>query len=167
MPEVIEEQELDRPDIQRLTGIVRRRHPQFLLALFLGWIAVWGASWILPSRYKSSTTILVEQPTMPQNYVAPNINDDLQSRLASMSEQILSRTRLLLIIHSLHLYEGDQGGLTDDQKIATLRKDIGVELVRDPQRQDISAFTISYSAATRVWPKKSRLSLPSFSSART
>ena len=39
-----------------------------------------------------------------------------------------------------------QRGLTDDQKIANLRKDIGVELVRDPQRQDISAFTISYSA---------------------
>lgn len=146
MPEVIEEQESEGLDIQRLAGIVRRRHPQFLLVLFLGWFAVWGASWILPSRYKSSTTILVEQPTMPQNYVAPNINDDLQSRLASMSEQILSRTRLLLIIHSLHLYEGDQRGLTDDQKIANLRKDIGVELVRDPQRQDISAFTISYSA---------------------
>ncbi|MGB8030195.1 MAG: hypothetical protein WCF30_11080 [Terracidiphilus sp.] len=145
MSEVIEEQELERPDIQRLAGIVRRRHPQFLLALFLGWLAVWGTSWILPPRYKSSTTILVEQPTMPQNYVEPNINDDLQARLASMSEQILSRTRLLIIIRSLHLYEGAQGGLTDDQKIASMRKDIGVDLVRDPGRQDISAFTISYS----------------------
>ena len=83
---------------------------------------------------------------MPQSYVAPNVNDDLQARLASMSEQILSRTRLLLIIQKLHLYGGAQGNLTDDQKIASLRKDIGVELVRDPQRQDISAFTISYSA---------------------
>ncbi len=146
MPEVIEEQETGQFDIQRLTGIVRRRHLQFLFALFLGWLVVWSATWILPPRYKSSTTILVEQPTMPQNYVAPNVNDDLQSRLASMSEQILSRTRILLIIQSLHLYEGAQAKMTDDQKIANLRKDVSVDLLRDPTRQDISSFTISYEA---------------------
>ena len=146
MAEVLAEQESEGLDIRSLLGIVRRRHFHFLIPLFLGWFVVWGISWILPPRYKSSTTILVEQPTMPQNYVAPNINDDLQARLASMSEQILSRTRLLLIIQKLHLYGGAQGNLSDDQKIASLRKDIGVDLVRDPQRQDISAFTISYSA---------------------
>ncbi len=147
MAEALEEQELERPDIWRLFGIVRRRHLQFLTPLFLGWIVVWGISWVLPSRYKSSTLILVEQPTMPQHYVAPNINDDLQARLQSMTEQILSRTRLLLIIQKLRLYGGAQKGLTDDQKIANMRKDIGVQLVRDPQRQDISSFTISYSAS--------------------
>ncbi len=147
MAETLEEREIERPDIRSYLGVVRRRHLQFLIPLFLGWFVVWGASWVLSSRYKSSTTILVEQPTMPQNYVAPNINDDLQSRLQSMSEQILSRTRLLMIIRKLHLYGGSQGNLTDDQKIASLRKDIGVDLVRDPQKQDISAFTISYTAS--------------------
>ena len=146
MEETFEEQELGRPDIRSLAGIVRRRHLQFLIPLFFGWLVVWAISWVVPPRYKSSTTILVEQPTMPQNLVAPNINDDLQARLQSMSEQILSRTRLLVIIHKLHLYGDAQGKLTDDQKIAILRKDIGVDLVRDPQRQDISAFTISYTA---------------------
>lgn len=146
MSDTIEEQESAPFDLQRLMGIVRRRHVQFFAALFFGWLAVWGASWILPPRYTSNTTILVEQPTMPQHYVAPNINDDLQARLESMSEQILSRTRLLLIIDSLHLYGGSQAKLTDEQKIASMRKDIQVDLVRDPQREDISAFTISYSA---------------------
>ena len=147
MAEALEEQELERPDIRRLFGIVRRRHLQFLTPLFLGWLVVWGISWVLPPRYKSSTLILVEQPTMPQHYVASNINDDLQARLQSMTEQILSRTRLLLIIQKLRLYGGAQKKLTDDQKIADMRKDIGVQLVRDPQRQDISSFTISYSAS--------------------
>jgi polysaccharide chain length determinant protein (PEP-CTERM system associated) len=146
MVEALEEQELERLDIHRLFGMVRRRHLQFLIPLFLGWIVVWGITWVLPPRYKSSTLILVEQPTMPQNYVAPNINDDLQARLQSMTEQILSRTRLLLIIQKLRLYDGAQKKLTDDQKIANMRRDIGVQLVRDPQRQDISSFTISYLA---------------------
>jgi polysaccharide biosynthesis transport protein len=146
MPEMIDEQESEDFDISRIWGIVRRRHLYFLIPLFLGWLLIWGSSWLIPPLYKSSTLIIVEQPTMPQNYVVPNINDDLQTRLDSMTEQILSRTRLLVIIQKLHLYGGDHSGLTDDQKIARMRKDINLDLVRDPQKQDISSFTISYEA---------------------
>ena len=52
------------------------------IPLFLGWAAVWGASWTLPPRYQSGTLILVEQPTMPKDYVTPNVNDDLAGTLA-------------------------------------------------------------------------------------
>jgi succinoglycan biosynthesis transport protein ExoP len=146
MAEAFEEQESEQFDMGRVAGIVRRRHLQFLIPLFLGWLIVWGTSWILPPRYKSSTVILVQQPTMPQSYVAPNINDDLQARLASMTQQILSRTRLLMIIQNLHLYDGERRKLTDDQEVADMRENISLDPVRDPDRQDISAFTVSYSA---------------------
>ena len=63
--------------------------------MFVGWLLVWGASWVLPARYKSGTLILVEQPTMPKDYVTPNVTDDLQERLQSITQQILSRTRLV------------------------------------------------------------------------
>ena len=141
-----EEQATEGFDLQRLAGIARRRNLHFLVPLFLGWLLVWGASWVIAPRYKSSTLILVEQPSMPQNYVVPNITDDLQTRLQSTTEQILSRTRLLVIVNQLHLYGGAQSRLTDDQKVASMRKDIGIELVRDQGKQDISAFRISYLA---------------------
>jgi protein tyrosine kinase modulator len=146
MPEFSEEPRSEGLDFERIVSIVRRRHLQFLLPLFLGWLIVWGASWVLPPRYKSTTTILVEQPTMPQNYVAPNVSDDLQTRLQSLKTQIESRTRLFLIIERLHLYDGMQNPVTADNRIATMRKDIDVEMVRDSTRRDISSFTISYSA---------------------
>ena len=147
MPDVSEEQQSGSFDFQRFVGIVRRRHLQFLIPLIAGWLLVWGSSWVLPPHFKSTTTILVEQPTMPHDYVTPNITDDLQTRLQSMKEQILSRTRLLMIIQRLHLYSGAQQGLSDDQKVAILSKDIGVEPVRDPGREEINSFTISYSAS--------------------
>jgi polysaccharide biosynthesis transport protein len=146
MTEASEDQGMERPDFERLAGIVRRRHFHFLIPLFVAWLAVWGASWIVSPRFKSSTLILVEQPSMPANYVAPNISDDLQTRLQSITTQILSRTRLLLIIDRLHLYGGTQNAATADDKVNRMRKDIDVELVRDPQKQDVSAFRISYSA---------------------
>jgi len=145
MPELFEEQNSRGFDLERYLGIARRRHLHFLIPMFLGWLVVWGTSWILPARYKSSTLILVEQPTMPKDYVTPNINDDLQERLQSITQQILSRTRLLHIIEQLNLYGGEQALSTPDEKVERMRKDIEIELVRDPQNR-VTAFNVYYSA---------------------
>lgn len=146
MPEVMEEQRDEQFGIGRLVGIVRRRHMHFLIPLLLGWFLVWIVSWVLPPRYKSGTLILVQQPTMPQNYVVPNVSNDMQARLQSITQQILSRTRLLLIINKLRLYDDGKKAMTDDQKVITMRKDIEIELVRNQQKDDITAFRIFFSA---------------------
>jgi polysaccharide chain length determinant protein (PEP-CTERM system associated) len=146
MAEVYETEESDGLDIQRYIDVVRRRHLYFLIPLLLGWLVVWGASFALQTRYKSSTLILVEGSTMPRNYVVPNVSDDLQDRLQSIMQQILSRTRLLFIINKLNLYRGKNDHKTPDDMVNQMRKDIGVELIRDSQGSGITAFRISYSA---------------------
>ncbi|MGA2831979.1 MAG: hypothetical protein ABSE55_02805 [Terracidiphilus sp.] len=146
MAEEPEEQTSEPFDLQRYLSVVRRRHIHFLIPLLVGWLAVWGASWVLPASFKSSTLILVEQPTMPKNYVVPNVSDDLQDRLQSITQQILSRTRLLLIIDKLHLYEGGRKRVAADEKVELMRKDIAIELVRDNHGEEITAFRINYSA---------------------
>ncbi|WP_433973534.1 GumC family protein [Tunturiibacter lichenicola] len=146
MTEISDEQSSEGIDIKRYLQIVRRRHMHFLIPLFLGWLIVLGSTWVLPVRYKSSTLILVEQPTMPKNYVEPNVSDDLQTRLQSITQQILSRTRLLLIIDKLHLYAENRRLLTPDQKVERMRKDIDIVLVRDSHGEQITAFKINYSA---------------------
>jgi polysaccharide biosynthesis transport protein len=146
MEEIYEEQNSEGLDVQRYLQIASRRHFHFLIPLFLGWLVVWGASWVLPVRYKSGTLILVEQPTMPKNYVVPNVTDDLQNRLQSITQQILSRTRLLLIIDKLHLYGDGHRQLSQDEKVELMRKDIDIELVRDAHGDQITAFKIYFSA---------------------
>ncbi len=146
MDELYEEHKPEGLDLPYYLEIIRRRHTHFLIPLFLGWIVVWGASWLLPLRYKSGTLILVEQPTMPKNYVLPNVSDDLQGRLQSITQQILSRTRLLLIIDKLHLYRDGRRQMTADEKVELMRKDIDIELVHDAHGDQITAFRISFSA---------------------
>ncbi len=151
MTEEIEEQQPTQSfDVARLVDIVRRRHVYFLIPLFAGWLLIWSSSWFLPSRYKSSTLILVQQPSMPRNYVEPNVTDNLQDRLQSITQQILSRTRLLLIIDKLHLYSDQHRPLTPDDKVAMVRKNIDIELVRDQQNEAITAFRVSFSAASPI-----------------
>ena len=128
--------------------IVRRRHMYFLVAFFSGWLLVWGVSWILPTTYKSSTLILVSSPLCRRDYVAPNVNENLQDRLQSITQQILSRTRLLIIIDKLGLYAAFRNLKSDDDKVERMRKDIGpVELVRDARNNEITAFKVSFSCA--------------------
>src|ERR1700676_392666 len=139
----------EKPDeglnLQQYADVIRRRHMYFLIPFFLGWLAVWSASWVLPSRYRSSTLILVEQPSMPRDYVTPNVTDDLQTRLQSITQQILSRTRLLRIIDELNLYADSRGRLNPDELVERMRKDIEIELVRD-ERHQITSFNIYYSS---------------------
>jgi polysaccharide chain length determinant protein (PEP-CTERM system associated) len=146
MADNIEEQNPESFDLQHYLGIARRRHLQFLIPMFIGWAAVWGASWVLHPKYQSSTLILVEQPTMPKDYVTPNVSDDLQGRLQSITQQILSRTRLLHIIEKFGLYGSDHAQPSDDEKVQSMRNDIGIELVRDARGQ-ISSFNVTYTSA--------------------
>ncbi len=145
MPEELEDQSTQQFDIGRYLEVLRRCHILFLTLVLVVWAAVWASSWFLPARYKSSTLILVEAPTMPKDYVRPNVTDNLQDRLQSISQQILSRTRLLLIIDKLHLYQNAPHVLTPDAKVERMRKDIDIELVRDPGNV-ITAFKVSYFA---------------------
>ncbi|HZR66799.1 MAG TPA: hypothetical protein VFA85_16775 [Terriglobales bacterium] len=140
----VEEQSSTGFSPEQILDIARRRPFHFLVPLFVGWIAVWSASWFLPPRYKSGTLILVEQQTMPKDYVTPNVNDDLQERLQSITQQILSRTRLLHIIDKLNLY-ATPGNPNQDDKIERMRKDIDISLVRDGS-DHITAFNVYYSS---------------------
>ena len=134
----------EMPDAQQVFGIIRRRRWHFLLPFFVGWLIVWGMSWFLPSIYRSGTLILVEQPSVPEKLVASNIDTDIQRQLDSISQQILSRTRLLQIIERLNLYPADRKRKTPDELVEVMRKDIDIELVRGDDKK-LSSFNIYYT----------------------
>src|ERR1700688_2883036 len=90
-------------------AIVRRRFWWVMVPLFLCWVVVWGLSWRLPPVYESQALILVEQQKVPENYVVANVTVNLQDRLQSMTQQILSRTRLQTTIDRFQLYSKHTG----------------------------------------------------------
>jgi len=146
MVDELEEKPGEGVNLQQYVDVIRRRHMYFLIPFFLGWLVVWSASWVLPARYKSGTLILVEQPSMPKDYVTPNVTDDLQARLQSITQQILSRTNLLHIIDELNLYSKERGRLNPDELVERMRKDIEIALVFDDRHLVITSFNIYYSS---------------------
>lgn len=145
MEEQLQESPSEIPDIQQVLGIVRRRRWHFLLPFFAGWLLVWGISWFLPSLYRSGTLILVEQPSVPEKFVVSNIDSDNQRQLDSITQQILSRTRLLQIIDRLDLYANDRKRKNPDDIVDEMRKDIEIELSHGDDKK-LSAFNIYYQS---------------------
>ena len=135
-------------DWQYYRGLVRRHTFRFLIPFFLGWAIVWGISWVMPSVYRSGTLILVEQPTVPSEFVVPNVAGDLQSRLQSISQQIMSRTRLLRIIEQQNLYPESRQRLSQDELVDRMRKDIEIELNRTRDGRALTSINVYYSART-------------------
>jgi len=116
--------------------------------LFCCWLLVWGVSWLVPSRYRSETRILIEQQKVPEEYVVANVAVDAEERLESMKQQILSRTRLLRIIDQFHLYEKERARTGPEELVDDMRKR-DVEIVPDEssgRRGQLTAFKITYSA---------------------
>ncbi len=145
MDEELQDKPVGMPDYQQVVGLIRRRRWHFLLPFFGGWLLVWVVSWMLPSTYRSGTLILVEQPSVPEKFVVSNIDTDIQQQLDSITQQILSRTRLLHIIDSLNLYAQDRKHKSPDDLVEQMRKDIDIDLVRSDDRK-LSAFNIYYES---------------------
>jgi len=73
--------------------------------------------------------VLIEQPTVSSKYVDPVVSDDLNHRLATMQELILSRSRLQPIIEKLNLYPEDKNRVHMDDLVERLRSAIAIKPV--------------------------------------
>ena len=91
-------------------------------------IAGYGITFVIPPVYESQTLVLIEQQKVPEDFVPSIVNEDLDSRVASMNEQILSRSSLLPIVEKYNLY-GDQH-MDMDTRVDRVRKDITLQAIR-------------------------------------
>jgi polysaccharide chain length determinant protein (PEP-CTERM system associated) len=134
--------------------IVCRRRWWLIGSFFACWLISWAVGLLMPSVYRSDTLILVEPQKVPEQYVVANVNMDLQDRLQSMTQQILSRTRLERIINTNHLYEDLRQRLGPDGLVEQMRKDIQIQLVEAPGKRQLTAFRVSYSAPNAAMAQK-------------
>lgn len=111
---------------QDYIAMLRRRWVPIVILALIGPPIAYGVSRILPDRYKSQTLVLVEQQTVPSDFVKPVDTSDISQRLASMQQQILSRSRLEPVIRQFGLYPKDISRKPMEELVAKLQKAIEV-----------------------------------------
>ena len=88
----------------------------------------YGVTYLIPPEYLSKTLVIIESQRVSSDYVKPVVANDLDQRLASMEQQILSRSRLEPIIARYNLYSTQH--VSPDEKIELMRKKIEVKAIR-------------------------------------
>ena len=79
---------------QDYSTILKRRWWIIAIPAIIFPIVGYGITFFVPPEYLSQTLVLVEQQKVPESYVKAVVTEDLSGRLASMKEQITSRSRL-------------------------------------------------------------------------
>ncbi len=130
--------------MQDFAGMIRRRLWLVLASVLVIFGGAVVLSYILPPRYQSQTLVLIEQQKVPENYVTPVITEDLGERLASLREQILSRSRLEPIIQRFNLYSGPN--YTMDDRVTETQKAIDVKPINAGPR-GMPGFFIMFKAS--------------------
>ncbi len=99
----------------------------------------------LPNVYRSETVILVDPQKVPEAYVKSTVTGDIRNRLGTLSQQILSVTRLQKIVDSLNLYPAERKTQAREDVISLMRSHISVDVLSDfGAAMDLQAFRISY-----------------------
>jgi len=128
-----------------LTLVSRRRWfiiVPFCLAVIVGMALVFN----LPKVYEASTMILVQPQRVPEKMVASVVDSDIENRINTLSQQVLSRSNLERVIDQFKLFSDPKAAnMLMEDKLESLRKRIKVEVGRATRaRRDTDSFSITY-----------------------
>jgi len=124
------------------------RRKWLAILVFVGPMAAgMGLAAFLPNMYRSTATVLVDRQQVPEAFVRSTVTSALETRLHTISQEVLSRSRLEELINRFGLYVDLRKHAPLEDVIGRMRKDIKLELKSAELRglrEATVAFTISY-----------------------
>lgn len=148
---------------RRSTGLdivleVWSRRKWLAILIFAGtFAAVVSIVKFLPDVYRASAKVLIERQQIPEAFVRSTVTSVVETRLQTMRQEILCRSRLENLITRFDLYTDMKKQASLERVIQRMRRDIQVELKQvEREARDVasSTFTISYSGSD---PQKAAL----------
>jgi len=133
--------------LERVQAIWSRRKWLAIPVFVLPFAAATTVIVSLPNLYRSTATVLVDRQQVPESFVRPTVTSELETRLQSISQEILSRSRLEGLITRFGLYADLKKQDSSEEAIDRMRRDIQLE-VRSAdakgERRATIAFALSY-----------------------
>ncbi|MGC4053240.1 MAG: hypothetical protein QM757_28385 [Paludibaculum sp.] len=130
--------------LEKVSHFVIRSRWWILAPTFV--VTVLGVGYVqqLPNRYTSEAVLVAVQPQIPQRYIDPQSTAPTSDVVGLVTQEILSRNRLLGIIDSFGLYGEDRKRLAPEQLIDRIRKDAIVQPLDDYPGS--TGFKISFTS---------------------
>jgi polysaccharide chain length determinant protein (PEP-CTERM system associated) len=126
------------------TDILKRRFWLIAASTILFLCAGVAICYFVPPQYVSETKVLIDPQKVPEDYVKPVDSEGLNARLASIEEQIKSRSRIEPIVERFNLFPGGKSAM--DDRVDQTRQAIGIHIMRSDQSRGMPGFTITFKA---------------------
>ena len=139
-----------RKGLDGVLAVWSRRKWLAILAFAAPMVAAASLITFLPNMYRSTATILVDRQQIPETFVRSTVTSALETRLQTISQEILSRSRLEALISRFGLYPDLRTQVPSEEVIKRMRGDIKLELKGIELKgasQATVAFTISYQGS--------------------
>ena len=138
------------PGLAGLLEIARRRRVLALLPFLFVLTAAASLAVFLPSVWTAKTLVLVNRQQIPERFVAPTVQADIEARLMTLSQEIMTPDRLMKVAQDYGLYPNLRRTAPPEDVVDQMRRDIRLELVEDkdrrPREQRSALFSIAYRA---------------------
>jgi len=132
-------------NIDDYLAIGLRRKWYIIIPFVLGVLVSFGVYKYLPKVYKATTLILVQSQRVPESYVRSTITDSVASRLSTISQEILSRTRLEKVIQEFNLFSEIRNSVPMEGIVEMMRSAIEVKVQANPQYERTqNSFSIAF-----------------------
>jgi uncharacterized protein involved in exopolysaccharide biosynthesis len=137
-------------DVKYFLTAFRRRFWYVVIPFFLIFTATVVYCIKAPRIYRSSSLILIQPQEVPSDYVRSTVTTDVNARLNSIKEQVMSRSKLEEIINKHGLYPTIRSSGTTYDAVEKMRKDIEVNVKQGRRRRgdEPSAFEVSFLGRT-------------------
>jgi uncharacterized protein involved in exopolysaccharide biosynthesis len=139
-------------DLQDIGTFFKKRKKILILTFLSLFLLGFIVAVVLPPIYESEAMIRIEDQQIPEDFVQPSINDYAEERIEKISQQVMSRDKLLEIMDGLDLYPEIKAKNSPTEMAKKMRGDIEIEtLVAEFDNKNLGrnmavtfAFKLSY-----------------------
>src|ERR1039457_3879861 len=127
---VEEEPESSHPAFSRLSILrtIWKRKIRITVAWILFALVAVAVVRLLPTVYLAETVVLIDSQKIPEKFVSATVGDDLEERIASIRQMLLSGAELKKVIEEFGLYREERKTHFEEEILELMRKDISITL---------------------------------------
>lgn len=137
--------------IREYIAAARYRRGWLIATFALALLAFAALAILLPPRYRSAGTILIEQQEMPQELVRSTVTSYADERVQVISKRVMTTETMLNIIRRYDLYASERAKDSRETLLGRMRKDIGLKMISadviDPRSGRPTSATIAFEVS--------------------
>ena len=149
-------------ELFEIKNIIRRRKWSLIIPFVSIVLVTAIICMVLPDKYISTATILIRNQQVPPTLVASTVTSYAEQRIQTITQEVMSRARILNLVKKYDLLPEDRDKLTTEEIVEIIRDRITLEPINAEVNKETSsrpvmltiAFTLSYEDED---PRKAQL----------